>query len=76
MTHVEDAVVIGDNLFSDIAGARNVGARSILMLTGVTTPEMVDSLSAAERPTAVARDAKELAAVLEDLALYVPGESR
>ena len=47
---VEDAVVIGDNLFSDIAGARNVGARSILMLTGVTTPEMAGS-PAGGRPT-------------------------
>ena len=42
---VQDAVVIGDNLFSDIAGARNVGARSILMLTGVTTPDMVAGLA-------------------------------
>jgi HAD superfamily hydrolase (TIGR01450 family) len=64
---VEDAVVIGDNLFSDIAGARNVGARSILMLTGVTTEQMADALPAAERPTAVARDATELKAALETL---------
>jgi 4-nitrophenyl phosphatase len=63
---VEDAVIIGDNVFSDIAGARNVGARSILMLTGVTTPEMAKGLPAADRPTAVAGDAKELAAALED----------
>jgi glycerol 3-phosphatase-2 len=64
----EDAVVIGDSLFSDIAGAQAVGARSILMLTGVTTPEMVAGLSAAERPTAVARDAAELASALDQLA--------
>jgi HAD superfamily hydrolase (TIGR01450 family) len=64
---VEDAVVIGDNLFSDIAGARNVGARSILMLTGVTTPEMAQALPASDRPTAVAGDARELKAALEAL---------
>ena len=65
---VQDAVVIGDNLSSDIAGARAVGARSILMLTGVTTRAMADALAPAERPTAVAGDAAELAAALEELA--------
>ena len=63
---VQDAVVIGDNLLSDIAGAHNVGARSILMLTGVTTAEMVARAPAAQRPTAVARDAAELATVLAE----------
>lgn len=65
---VEDAVVIGDNLLSDIAGARAVGARSVLMLTGVTTPEMVAMMPHAERPTAVAKDAGELRLRLEELA--------
>jgi HAD superfamily hydrolase (TIGR01450 family) len=62
---VQDAVVIGDNLLSDIAGAQNVGARSILMLTGVTTADMAADAPPAQRPTAVARDAAELASVLE-----------
>ena len=65
---VAEAIVIGDNLFSDIAAARAVGARSILMLTGVTTPGMVATLPDAERPTAIARDAEELAARLRELA--------
>jgi hypothetical protein len=38
------------------------------MLTGVTTPEMAAAIPASDQPTAVARDAKELAAVLEKLA--------
>ncbi len=57
---VQDAVVIGDNVLADIAGARAVGARSILMLTGVTTAEMAAALPDDERPTAVAGDANEL----------------
>ena len=65
---VGEAVVIGDNLFSDIAGARRVGARSLLMLTGVTTPDMVAQLPETERPTAVAADASELAERLEEFA--------
>jgi hypothetical protein len=38
------------------------------MLTGVTTRAQVDALPADKRPTAVAADAAELAAVLETLA--------
>ncbi len=70
----ERAVVIGDSLYSDIAAANSIGARSVLMLTGVTTREQADMAMAApvgtgplaiSRPTAVAADASELAAVLE-----------
>ena len=63
-----EAVMIGDGIATDIAAARAVGARSVLMLTGVTTREEVDKLAADERPTAVAADAAELAAVLDRLA--------
>ena len=67
-TDVRDAVMIGDGLDSDMAAARNVGCRSILMLTGVTTRELADALPPDERPTAVAADADELAAILAQLA--------
>jgi phosphoglycolate/pyridoxal phosphate phosphatase family enzyme len=63
-----DAIMIGDGLGTDLAAARAVGARSVLMLTGVTRPEQLDGLADDERPTAVARDADELAAVLDRLA--------
>jgi glycerol-1-phosphatase len=65
---VRDAVMIGDALYSDMAAARHVGCRSVLMLTGVTTREVADALPPAERPTAIAADAAELACVLEELA--------
>jgi 4-nitrophenyl phosphatase len=61
------AVMVGDAL-TDIAAAREVGARSVLMLTGVTKREWVDGLPAPERPTAIAADADELARVLERFA--------
>ena len=64
----EEAIVIGDALTTDIAAARAVGARSILMLTGVTSREDVEALPDAERPTALAADAGELATILEALA--------
>jgi len=64
----DQAVVIGDALWTDVAAARVVGARSVLMLTGVTRLDQLDGLRPEDRPTAVAADADELAAVLEGLA--------
>jgi HAD superfamily hydrolase (TIGR01450 family) len=63
-----EGVMIGDGVVTDLAAARAVGARSILMLTGVTTQSAVEVLSPDERPTAVAGDAAELASALERLA--------
>lgn len=63
----KEAVMIGDGIATDIAAAIAVGARSILMLTGVTTNAQLEVLPAAARPTAVAADAAELAAALETL---------
>ncbi len=62
-----EAIVIGDGIGTDLAAARAVGARSVLMLTGVTTGAALEALPSADRPTAVAADASELAQVLEAL---------
>jgi HAD superfamily hydrolase (TIGR01450 family) len=62
-----EAVMIGDAL-TDVAAGRAIGARTVLMLTGVTTPEQLAAVPGAERPTAVAADAIELLAILERLA--------
>ena len=64
----KEAVVIGDGIITDIAAARAVGARSVLMLTGVTTGAALEALPSAERPTKIAANAEELAQVLEELA--------
>ena len=63
-----EAIMIGDALGTDIAAARAVGARSVLMLTGVSTLAHLDELPPAERPTAVAADAAELEKALDRLA--------
>jgi phosphoglycolate/pyridoxal phosphate phosphatase family enzyme len=63
-----EAVVIGDMIATDVAAARAIGARSVLMMTGVTTRAELEALPADERPTAVAADAAELAAALEAFA--------
>lgn len=62
------AIVIGDGLGTDLAAANAVGARTILMLTGVTTREALAQVPAAEQPFAVAADAAELATILEGIA--------
>jgi 4-nitrophenyl phosphatase len=43
-------VLIGDNLESDIAGARGVGMKSVLTLTGVARREDVEKLPIARQP--------------------------
>ncbi len=63
-----DAVMIGDGIGTDLAAALAFGARSVLMLTGVTTRDQLDALPSDGRPTAVAADAAELEAALERLA--------
>src|SRR6185437_15177691 len=62
-----EAIMVGDGLTTDIAAARAVGARSVLMLTGVTGREAVDAVAVTERPTEIAADAAELAAALDRL---------
>ena len=65
---VEEAVVIGDGLHTDIKAAHRVGARSVLVLTGVSTAAMAAALPPEERPTVIAEGPADLEAVLDDLA--------
>ena len=64
----DEAIMVGDGIATDLAAARAIGARCVLMLTGVTTRAEVEALPADQQPTAVAADAGELAAALERLA--------
>ena len=65
---VTEAVMIGDSLITDIPAAIAVGARSIFMLTGISTAADLAALPPALRPTEVAANAAELAAALDRLA--------
>ena len=66
--NARDAVMIGDGIRTDLAAARAVGARTVLMLTGVTSRSELAALPVDERPAEVAADAAELAAALNRLA--------
>jgi glycerol 3-phosphatase-2 len=60
------AVMIGDAM-TDVQAGKAVGARTVLMLTGVTTRATADALPEPERPTRVAEDGAALAVILEEL---------
>ncbi len=53
-------VLIGDNPESDVVGARQVGMRTILTLTGVATRQDIEKLDEMHRPDAVIQDLREL----------------
>lgn len=56
----ERPLMVGDRLDTDIAGARNVGVDSLLVLTGVTGLEELVAAHPGERPTYVAADLRGL----------------
>jgi len=55
----EEALVIGDNPDSDIRAAHQAGIESVLVLTGVTAPDAVGSLTGDRAPDHVAADPRE-----------------
>ena len=65
--NVAEAVMIGDSMVTDIPAALAVGARSVLMLTGITTRAQVEAMPESLRPTEIAADSAELALVLDRL---------
>lgn len=52
----KQALVVGDRLDTDIAGARRAGLDSLLVLTGVTTQEDLANTPDPQRPTFVGAD--------------------
>ena len=54
-------LLIGDNLESDVCGAKRMGMRCLLTLSGVTGEKDLLSLSAEQRPDGVVKGLMELA---------------
>ena len=63
----ENALVVGDRLDTDIAGAVTAGLDSLVVLTGVATPASLLAAVPEERPRYVAADLRGLAESAEDL---------
>ena len=53
-------VLIGDNLESDVRGARSVGMNAIVTLSGITTRAMLQTAAPELQPDAVVADLREL----------------
>ena len=62
-----NALVVGDRLDTDIAGAVTAGLDSLLVLTGVATPASLLAAIPGERPTYLAADLGGLAENTDDL---------
>ena len=58
----DSAIIIGDNLDTDIAAANSIGLRSISLLTGVTTSKTAEA--SAIKASWIAKDYKALEAIL------------
>lgn len=71
----ERPLVVGDRLDTDIAGAHTVGARSLLVLTGVSTAVDLIAAPSEQRPDLVATDLGGLDRPAAEMALgsAVPG---
>jgi glycerol-1-phosphatase len=63
------ALVVGDRLDTDIAGAVAAGLDSLAVLTGVATPGSLLAAVPAERPRYIAADLSGLAAPAEELTI-------
>ncbi len=61
-TPLSETVVIGDRLDTDIDAGLNAGARTLLVMTGVTTQGEVDALPPERRPEIVLPDLSHLPA--------------
>jgi 4-nitrophenyl phosphatase len=66
-TDPSDAVMIGDGILTDLRAARAVGARCVLMLTGVSSRAEVEALEGSAAPDAIAEDAAGLERALAQL---------
>lgn len=59
---LDQAIVIGDNMRTDIGAGQAAGVRTILVMTGVTTPDNYDSfrIECGYEPTVICDDLQEL----------------
>ncbi|MBR6346207.1 MAG: HAD-IIA family hydrolase [Bacteroidales bacterium] len=60
----DEVAMVGDRVYTDIAMARNAGAAGILVLSGETTPEILENVPESQSPDFVFDNVGSLAAAL------------
>lgn len=63
----EDAVLIGDRLDTDVQAGKNLGSKTVLMLTGITSAEQAAKAPEELKPDVILSDLSELPEVLRSL---------
>jgi phosphoglycolate/pyridoxal phosphate phosphatase family enzyme len=63
----EETIMVGDRLNTDIQFAKNIGARGVLVLTGVTTRDDVAAAPADERPDFICDSVVDIPALVAKL---------
>lgn len=67
-TRRENVIIIGDNIYSDIAGGNAMNCRTILVMGGTTRPDQLENLACADhKPTYVAQNMEHCHNILREL---------
>jgi HAD superfamily hydrolase (TIGR01450 family) len=64
---IDDVMMVGDRLMTDIAFASRRGARSVLVLSGIDTEDMAKKVDPEDAPTYILPSLVDVAQVLESL---------
>lgn len=62
-----ETIMVGDRLNTDIQFAKNIGARGVLVLTGVTTREDAQAVAPEERPDYICNSVADIPQLVRDL---------
>jgi phosphoglycolate/pyridoxal phosphate phosphatase family enzyme len=69
-----ETIMVGDRLNTDILFAKNIGARGVLVLTGVTTRDDAEAVGPEERPDFVTDSVKDIPDLVTELNRKAQGQ--
>jgi phosphoglycolate/pyridoxal phosphate phosphatase family enzyme len=63
----DETIMVGDRLNTDIQFAKNIGARGVLVLTGVTTRDDAEAVGPEERPDFICNSVADIPGLVKEL---------